>query len=415
MRFRQLAGAGVGLALALLSLAGCGGGQQPGARESGAGQPSAQQPSGQQQVQGPIKIGAALSLSGSYERFGKNIKQAYELWAEHVNARGGLLGRKVELVVYDDQSEPETGAKLYEKLITADKVDLLLGPYSTAVTLSATNVTEKYKFPMLAAGASGAQIWNRGFKYVFGFYTQAPTYAYGALELAKARGYQTVALVNEDTAFPQDVVKGAEARAREMGFEVVFKEQYPKNTTDFSVLVQKLKGKNPDVVIGGTYAPDSMALIRQAKDLGFTPKLWFLTTGPALPEFGPNLGQLAENVMGNTEWETVVKAPGVAEFVKAFKDKYGNEPGYHAAGGYASGQVLEAVVQKAGGLDREKLREAFATVKVDTVFGPYQVDDAGRQIGKPNFAIQWQGGKRVVVWPQQYASGEAKLPFAWGK
>ncbi|HEV2126623.1 MAG TPA: amino acid ABC transporter substrate-binding protein, partial [Chloroflexota bacterium] len=259
----------------------------------------------------------------------------------------------------------------------------------------------------------GAQIWSRGYKYVFGFYSQAPTYSHGGLEIAKQKGYKSLALVNEDTAFPQDVVKGAEAKAKELGMELVFKETYPAKTTDFSVLVQKMKGRNPDIVVGGTYLPDSTSIIRQAKDAGFTAKMFFFTTGPALPEFAENLGPLAENVMGNTEWEPVVKAPGVPEFVKAFKEKYGNEPGYHAAGAYASGQVLEAAVQKAGGLDREKLRDAFATLKIDTVFGPYQVDAEGRQIGKPNFVIQWQGGKRVVVWPKQYANAEAKLPFTW--
>ncbi len=391
-----------------LALTGCG---QP-APSSG---PKPAEPKKDAVAAKPIVIGAALSLSGSYERFGKNIKQAYELWAEHVNARGGLLGRKVELKIYDDQSEPETGAKLYEKLITDDKVDLLLGPYSTAVTLSVTNVTEKYKVPVLAAGASGAKIWQRGFKYVFGLYSQAPTYSYGALEIAKAQGYKTVAFVNEDTAFPQDVIKGASARAKELGLEVVFQEQYPKNTTDFSVLVQKLKAKNPDMVVGGTYLPDSTAIVRQAKDANWAPKMWFFTTGPALPEFGKNLGKLAENVMGNTEWEAVVKAPGVAEFVKAFKEKYGNDPGYHAAGGYAAGEIMEAAVKKAGALEPEKIREALATMEIPTVYGPYKVDATGAQVGKPNFIIQWQNGTRVVVWPDKFANAKAKLPFAWGQ
>lgn len=222
MRVRLRKMVATGLALVLGLLAGC---AATAPQENKPAQPS------QQAAAQPVKVGAALSLSGSYERFGKNMKQSYELWAEEVNARGGLLGRKIELQIYDDQSEPETGAKLYEKLITEDKVDLLLGPYSAAVTLTVTAITEKYKFPVLAAGASGAQIWNRGFKYVFGFYTQAPTYSHGALDIAKEKGYKTVALVNEDTAFPQDVVKGAEAKAKELGLEVIFKEQYPKGLT----------------------------------------------------------------------------------------------------------------------------------------------------------------------------------------
>lgn len=358
----------------------------------------------------PIRIGASLSLTGQYERTGKDLKQAYDLWAEHLNAAGGLLGRKVELKIYDDQSQPETAARLYEKLITDDKVELLMGPYSTAVTLTATTATEKHKFPMLAAGASGSQIWGRGYKYVFGFYSQAPTYANGALEMAKEKGYKTVAFVNEDTAFPIDVIKGAEAKAKELGLEVVFKESYPKGATDFSTLVAKLKAKNPDVLVGGTYLPDSTGIVRAAKDAGWTAKMMFFTVGPALPEFGTNMGKDADYILGNTEWESVIKAPGIEKFIKDYTTKFGNAPGYHAAGGYASGQVLEAVVKKAGSLDREKLREAYATVTTDTVFGPYKVDGEGRQIGKPNFIIQWRGGQRVVVWPGQFANSQVTLP-----
>jgi branched-chain amino acid transport system substrate-binding protein len=363
--------------------------------------------------QAPLLVGAALSLTGSYERFGKNMKQAYELWTEHTNSKGGLLGRQVELRVYDDQSEPETGARLYEKLINEDKVDLLLGPYSTAVTLATTTVSEKYKFPVLAAGASGAQIWGRGYKYVFGFYSQAPTYSHGALEIARDKGYQTVALVNEDTAFPQDVVSGAEVKAKELGLSVVFKENYPQRTTDFSVLVQKLKAANPDVVVGGTYLPDSTGIIRQSKDASFTPKMFFFTTGPALPEFGTNLEQLAEGIVGNTEWESTVRGSGVEDFVKAYQTRWGEIPGYHAAGAYASGQVLAEVVKKAGSVDREKLRDSFATGEFETVFGPYKVDSEGRQVAKPNFIIQWQQGNRVVVWPKSFAGADVSVPFAW--
>ena len=391
------------LALLAFALAACSG---------PASQPAAQAPA-DKAAQAPLLVGAALSLTGSYERFGKNMRQAYELWAEQTNSRGGLLNRQVELRVYDDQSEPETGARLYEKLINEDKVDLLLGPYSTAVTLATRTVAEKYKFPVLAAGASGAQIWGRGYKYVFGFYSQAPTYSYGALEIAKDKGYKTVALVNEDTAFPQDVVTGAETKAKELGMDVVFKENYPQRTTDFSVLVQKLKSANPDVVIGGTYLPDSTGIIRQSKDANFSPRMFFFTTGPALPEFGTNLELLAEGIIGNTEWEATVRGSSVEDFVKAYQAKFGEVPGYHAAGAYASGQVLGEVVKKAGGVDKEKLREAFSTGSFDTVFGPYKVDADGRQTAKPNFIIQWQKGNRVVVWPKQFAGGEPALPFAW--
>lgn len=377
--------------------------------------PATGEPSGSSQETKPIRIGASLSLTGSYERTGKNMQQGYELWRDHVNARGGLLGRPVELIIYDDQSEPETAARLYEKLITEDKVDLLLGPYSTPVSLSATNVTERHQFPILVAGASGAQIWGRGYKYVFGLYTVAQTYSYGALTLAAEHGLKTVAIVHEDTAFTIDVADGAEAKARELGLEVVLREPYPKTQTDFSTIVAKLKQAQPDVVVGGTYLPASVAIVRQSKELGFTPKLFFFSVGPGLPEFVENLGPLAENVMGDSQWEPVMKASGIPEFIEAYKAKYGVEPGYHAAGAYAAGQLLEQVVAKAGSLDREKLREAWATLEGESVYGPYKVDETGKQVGKPTLTIQYQQGKRVVVWPDELANAEPVIPFVWGQ
>src|SRR5581483_8547863 len=153
----------------------------------------------------------------------------FRLWADQINARGGLLGRSVELVTYDDGSDPETGARLYEKLISEDRVDLVLGPYSTAVTLPASTVTEKHHYVMVGAGAAGTDVWARGYRYVFGIHTVAPLYVEGVLDLAAARGYHTVALVNEDSAFAKDVMAGAERKANALGLQVVLHEQYGRD------------------------------------------------------------------------------------------------------------------------------------------------------------------------------------------
>jgi branched-chain amino acid transport system substrate-binding protein len=194
---------------------------------------------------------------------------------------------------------------------------------------------------------------------------------------------------------------------------VVVKRAYPAGTRDFNELVATLKSAAPDVVIGGTALLDSTALVREARSANFAPKLFFLTTGPAQPAFYQELGVLAENIMGNTEWEPALKAPGVDTFVKAYRDQYYEMPSYHAAGAYAAGQVLEAVVRKVGNLDRERLRDGFARTAAETIFGQYLVDRSGTQFAKPNFVIQWRDANRVVVWPETYTDVQPKLPFVW--
>ena len=173
-----------------------------------------------------IVVGTSVALTGKYARTGQEQLQGFEMWVDEVNARGGLLGRKVRLVHYDDESKPETGAKLYEKLITDDKVDLLIGPYSSDVTMAASTVAEKHGMPMVSSGASASEIWERGYKNIFGLYTPANTYMDQILEFAKSKGLRRVALIYENTAFPIDVGNGVKAAAKRLGMEVVFEEEY---------------------------------------------------------------------------------------------------------------------------------------------------------------------------------------------
>ncbi len=358
----------------------------------------------------PIRIGASLALTGKYERTGAEVEHGYQLCAEKINAEGGILGRPIEFVIYDDQSDPETGAKLYEKLITEDKVDLIIGPYSSPVTIPASAVTERLGYPMIASGASSSKIWARGFKYVFGLYTMAPYYLRGAVEIAKKEGLSKIAILTEDGAFALDAVRGAREYAEELGMEIVHYEEYGRDVTDLSAAISKAKAAGAEVLLGGTYGPDAELIIRQSKELGFEPRMFAFTVGPALPDFGVNLGEDAELVFGASQWEPSIKAPGVDEFVKTYEERYGYKPGYHAAGGFGACQLLKMAVEKAGELDQDKIRDVLATLETTTVFGAYKVDETGAQIAKPSYLIQWQGGKRVIVWPEEVAEAKYRLP-----
>ena len=339
-----------------------------------------------------ILVGTSVALTGKYARTGQEQLNGFNLWVEQVNKRGGILGKQVKLVYYDDESKPETGAKLYEKLISDDKVNVTIGPYSSGVTMAASTVAEKHGMPMVSSGASSSEIWARGYKNIFGLYTPANTYMDQILEYAKKRGLKKVALIYENTAFPRDVAAGVKTKSKALGLKVVFEEEYGKASTDFSSMILKIKTKKPDVVIGGSYLPDSTAFMRQAKENQLYAKIFAFAVGPGLPDFGTNLGLDANGVMGNSQWEPSLKHPGVKEFVDAYKAKFGHEPGYHAGGGYGAGQVLEAAIKMAGSVDRDKVRAALFKLDTTTAFGRYKVDSTGMQIGKPGYAIQWIDG-----------------------
>jgi len=363
-----------------------------------------------------IVVGTSVALTGKYARTGQEQLQGFQMWVDEVNARGGLLGQKVKLVHYDDESKPETGARLYEKLITDDKVDLLIGPYSSDVTMAASTVAEKHNFPMVSSGASASEIWERGYKNTFGLYTLAELYMDQILELGKEKGLKKIALVYENTSFPRGVAAGVKTKAKQLGMQIVFEEEYGKASTDFSSMIIKIKSKKPDMVIGGSYLPDSTGFMRQAKENRLYTKIFAFAVGPGLPDFGTNLGLDAEGVMGNTQWEPTLKLPGASEFAAKYKAKYGHEPGYHAGGGYGAGYVLEEAVKKAGSTDRDKVRAALFALDTVNAFGRFKVDATGKQIGKPAYAVQWLNGERHIVLPEEAATAKVAYPFKdWGK
>jgi branched-chain amino acid transport system substrate-binding protein len=365
-------------------------------------------------AQGPIRIGASLSLTGTYAKLGKNQHEGYQLCEKDLNAKGGLLGRKVQFVVYDDQSMPATAVRLYEKLITEDKVDGVMGPYSSPVTEAAVNVTEKYKKVMVAPLAATTSIFKRpaGQKrsYVFMVISPAEVYLEGLIDMGAKRGLKTVAIVNEDTLFSKAAASGAEESTKKKGLQVVFKEAYPKGNTDFSALLTKVKAANPDIIAAATYFDDAVALTRQMKELAVNPKMFGVTVGGDLPEFYDTLKQNAEYIYGATQWEHVLPYPGNQEFFDTYKKEFGHEPSYHSTAGYAGCLIYAEAVKRAGGLDADKVREQLLKLEMRTAFGDYKVDQDGYQVAHKMVTFQWQKEKKVVVWPEDLAKGKPLFP-----
>lgn len=362
------------------------------------------------EAQAPIKIGASLSLTGTYGKIGAYQKEGYEICADDLNAKGGLLGRKVEIVVYDDQSMPATGVRLYEKLITEDRVDAVMGPYSSPITEAVANVTEKYQKVMVTPLAATTSIFKKGRKYLFMVISPAEVYLEGLIDMAAKRGLKTVAIVNEDTLFAKTAADGAADLAKKKGLQVVLKEAYPKGNTDFSAVLTKIKALNPDVVAGSTYFDDAVAIIRQMRELDVNPKMLGVTVGGDLPEFYEVLKKNAEFVYGATQWDGSLPYPGAKEFAAAFKKKFKHEPSYHAAAGYAGCLIYAEGVRRAKTLEADKVRTEILGLKMRTAFGDYAVDQDGFQTAHKMVTLQWQDGKIQIVWPDELSNGKVRFP-----
>ena len=364
------------------------------------------------EAQGPIRVGASLSLTGTYAKLGKNQHEGYQLCEKDLNAKGGLLGRKVQLVVYDDQSMPPTGVRLYEKLITEDKVDVVMGPYSSPITEAVANVTEKYKKIMVTPLAATTSIFRKEprRKYLFMILSPAEVYLEGLVDMAAKRGLKTVAVVNEDTLFSKAAASGAVELAKKKGMQVVFTEAYPKGNTDFSGLLTKVKALNPDVVAAATYFDDAVALTRQMKELNVNPKMYGVTVGGDLPEFYDVLKGSAEYIYGATQWEPVLNYPGNKEWFESYKAEFKHEPSYHSAAGYTGCLIYAEGVKRANSLDADKVREQLLKLETRTMFGDYKVDQDGFQTAHKMVTFQWQKEKKVVVWPDDLAQGKIVFP-----
>lgn len=401
----------VWLALLAIFAGGCASENAPVANEPDAGGTETDAEAASGDVDCPIKIGASLSQTGDYARVAADQQAAYELFVDQLNEQGGLLGcEDVELIVYDDQSTPETGARLYERLITEDQVDLIMGPYSSAVSGGMMPIAERYKMVNVAPMASSDELFQQGFQYSFQVITPASKYLEGAVDIMQREGLKTMAYIGEDSAFPAALKAALEDAQEEGGYEVVFSQLYPKGTTDFSSLITQIGEAKPDAIFGGTYAQDAIAVTNQLAEQRVNAPIIALTVGAAENEYAESVGDAAELMMGASHWEPSLSTPGNEEFVQAYEEATGKEPGYHAAGSYAGTQVLVEAVKACECLDQARIREELTELEMETVFGPFDVDDQGAQVAKNGFMIQWMDGNKEIIWPDDAATAEYVVP-----
>jgi branched-chain amino acid transport system substrate-binding protein len=363
------------------------------------------------QAQDTVRIGIALSQTGNLADSATHYWRGVELWRDQVNARGGLLGKKVEFVVYDDRSDAATSARLYERLITSDKVDLLVSTIGSAQAATATAVAEKHKRVMINGGGASESIQLRGFKYIFQTAARISAYVDGIDPLMKKYNVKSMAFVSRDYAAARDMEKVVKSMAQKNGVNMVMDEYFPSGNVDFSSQIARARQSRPDLWVSVGYPNEAIEMTRQFRASNYTPKI-FVHNGVAQEDYIKATGKDAEGAIGMSLYEPSLKTAGNGEFVKSFKAKYNYEPGYYSSFGYVAVTVMEAAVKKAGSLDQEKLREVLTTLKMDTIMGKHEVDPkTGMQLGIRGLLVQVQNGKREIVWPDDLNTADAKLPL----
>jgi branched-chain amino acid transport system substrate-binding protein len=389
------------------------------------------------QTGNPIRIGMSLALTGAGASPAKVVNTALDVWKDDINAKGGLLGRPVELVIYDDQSTPANVPNIYTKLITVDKVDLLLGPYGTnfvapamptimtnnklTISFTAIGINDKFHYPryfsMVSTGPEGVDSFSIGF------------FDMAAVQQPKP---QTVAILAADAEFAQSAAAGARNQIKKHGFDLVYDKSYPPSTTDFGPVVRAVAATNPDIVYIGAYPPDNVGIIRAADEIRLAPKIMGgAMIGMLVTPIKVQLGPIADGLITGENFPAALakEIPGASDFLKRYGEKAVAariDPLGFAWGpfAYSAGQVLAQAVTETNSLDPDKLAEYLHKASFKTVSGDFSFGADGEwsksrmfwtqvQNAQPNNLDQFRDGTaQPIVWPLDAKTGTLIYPYA---
>ncbi len=386
-------------AAAAMVLAACGGSSAPGGGGGGGGSDE------------PVTIGISLPLTGDFSQPGGEAKRGYEVWRDMVNADGGLQGRQVKLKIVDDASNQDTVVADYTKLITQDKVDLVLGTFSSLLNFPASAVAEKNGYVFVEPAGGAPDMFTRGFEYLF--FAQPATAPHQAdvfvdyiKSLPADTRPKTAAYPTQDDPFTRPVIESMQQQLEALGVKTVYSEVYPADTTNFQTIANTLKNKKPDLIAQGAVFEDGVGLVRSLKQLGYTPKALFQTSAPSnAGQYSDGVGEAnTEGVFYTVSWHEEADTPKNPEFVKAYGDAYdGASPAEDAADAFAAAETLQAAVEATKGFDNDKIKDWLHANEVQTILGPLSWNDKGEPQGDFILA-QWQSGKVEVVGPPDVAT-----------
>jgi branched-chain amino acid transport system substrate-binding protein len=361
----------------------------------------------------PIVVGVSLPLTGDFSQPGTEARRGYEVWASRVNAAGGLLGRQVQLKIVDDASNQDTVVTDYTKLITQDKVDLVLGTFSSLLNYPASAVAEKNGKVFVEPAGGASKMFTRGFKNLFFAQQataphQADVFVNWVKTLPADQRPKTAAYPSQDDPFAAPVIKSMQTQLEALGVRTVYSATYPADTTNFQSVASQLAAKRPDLVAQGAVFEDGVGLVRSLKQLRYSPKVLFQTSAPSnAAQYSDAIGLAnTEGVFYTVSWHQDAVTPLNKEFVAGYQAAYHNaDPAEDAADAFATAQVLQAAVVAAGSLDQAKMRDWLHANTVPTILGPLRWAPTGEPQGE--FLLgQWQSGKAQIVAPSSVATSK---------
>ena len=368
----------------------------------------------------PVRIGFSVSKTGLFADAATTQTNAYHLWRDQVHAAGGLdvagTRRSVEFVVYDDQSSPPQTAKIYEKLITDDKVDLLLSPYGTPNHFAITAILERYKFPMV--GSSAASVKLRDLKpgnIWFPTSAMPDRQAQAIADLLEAQHVKSAAVLTVQLPFALELKNFLLPLLRKNGVIITSSADYPADVKDMTPTLAAIKQAAPDAVVGLSFPADSLVYMQQAREIGITAPFQMLSVGPTFDFFIKRFGENANGLVMMGHWSPHQAAwPKAKPFFDAYVAQFHERPEYFdSALAYMSCEITEQAVARAG-LDHDKLREDISTHSFDTIDGPVAFKGV-ENVRTPTMLMQLQGGEAQIIWPPDMATAPFMPKPAWSR
>jgi branched-chain amino acid transport system substrate-binding protein len=375
-------------------------------------------------TKGPLIIGASVSLTGDFSDSGQAVEKGYDLWADYVNAHGGILGRKVQLDIVNDASSPVQVVTNYENLINKDHVDLTFGPFSTLLTIPASQVAKRYGYAFLAPAGGGPAVFAQHLTNFF-FVQPAPTdesgdvFANYILSLPPAQRPRTAAYAELDDPFSAPIAESIRHKLEAAGIKTVYRQVYPTETADLSPVMAAIAAKKPDLIVGGSQNEDAYAQVKSLVQLKYNPRFMFEANGANSPlAFPAAVG--ANNTAGifsGADWFPGSTNAGSAAFTSAYIQKYGGTAQQiddSSAEAFAVGQLVQAVAAKTGKIDNATIISELHQGSWPTLLGNLSWNAYGAPQGQYNL-VQWQNGKLVPVYPSQIAQAKPLVPKPnWG-
>lgn len=368
----------------------------------------------------PVKLGIAASLSGRYALLGRQAVDGVKLYAADRNRRGGIrIGAEklpLEVVVVDDRGSESVVRQAVEKLVREERVELLLGPYGSGLTLAAAEVAESLSHVMWNHGGASDEIMRRGFSWIVGILTPASRYLPPVLDLVRSvdPAAKRISVVHSATGFAGEVADGALRAIQEKGLTLVLHRSYASGTEDFAAILREIASDPPDVLLAAGRLEDDIRFATQFAAFEPRGRAAALVAG-AVTHFRSALGERSEGFLGPSQWEPEARydvdfGPSAAEFAERYRAATGAPLDYPAAQAYAAGLIAERAAAEAGSLEQKALREAASRMRCTTFFGPFAIDAAtGAQEAHTTLVTQWQRGVKRIVWPKEVANGEVVL------